>query len=58
MFLKIELPQCEHFPLCYIMRVLFIPLVFAFSFDLTISAQISQFSVASGLKEPITPLGA
>lgn len=37
----------------------FIPLMFAFfPFDLTISVQISQFSVASGLKEPITLLGA
>lgn len=35
----------------------FTPLMFAFSFDLTISVQISQFSVASGLKEPITLLG-
>ena len=36
----------------------FIPLMFAFSFDLTISVQISQFSVASGMKELITLLGA
>ena len=36
----------------------FLPLMFAFSFDLTISVQISQFSVASGMKELITPLGA
>lgn len=36
----------------------FIPLMFALSFDLTISVQISQFSLASGMKEPITLLGA
>lgn len=36
----------------------FIPLMFALPFDLTISVQILQFSVTSGLKELITLLGA